>query len=107
MPKLSNEESSKLDIKITLIELYTQIFSTKNNKNPSPEGFTNEFSKIFWDELKYLLLELMNYFRDRAYKPKLFIKKQLHAFQREIKLEINWIKNWRPITLLNSLYKFY
>ena len=54
MPKLSNEESSKLDIKITLIELYTQIFSTKNNKKPSPEGFTNEFSKIFWDELKYL-----------------------------------------------------
>ena len=47
MPKLSNEESSKLDIKITLIELYTQIFSTKNNKNPSPEGFTNEFQRYF------------------------------------------------------------
>ena len=41
--KLSKDESSKIDSDITIKELYDQVFSTKNNKSPGPDGFTNEF----------------------------------------------------------------
>ena len=62
MNKLSDNESSKLDLEITLNELHTQIFSTKNNKSPCPDGYIIEFFKKFWGDLKLLLLELMNLF---------------------------------------------
>ena len=45
LPKLTNDESSKLDLDTNLDELQSQIFSTKNNKSPGPDGFTNEFLK--------------------------------------------------------------
>ena len=106
MPKLFNEESSKLDLKITLNELYTQIFSTKNNKSPGTDGFTNEFLKIFWDELKYLLLELMNFFFETEHINQNFLLGIRTCIPKGNKAKNN-ITNWRPITLLNSLYKFF
>ena len=106
MPKLSNEESSKLDLKITLKELYTQIFSTINNKSSGPDGFTNEFFKIFWDELKYLLLELMNCFFHTEHINQNLLLGITTCIPKGNKARNN-LKNWRPITLLNSLYKFY
>ena len=71
--KLNNEESSKLDLNITIDELYDQVFSTKNNKSPGPDGFTNEFFKTFWDSLKLPLLELMNSFLKNNYIPENFL----------------------------------
>ena len=43
MNKLSDNESSKLDLEITLNELHTHIFSTKNNKSPDS---SKRFGKI-------------------------------------------------------------
>ena len=70
--KLNNDESSKSDSDITINELYDQVFSTKNNKSPAPDGFTNEFFKTFWDSLKLQLLELMNPFSKNSHIPENF-----------------------------------
>ena len=48
--------------------MHTQIFSSKNNKGQGPDGVTNElFFKIFRDDLKLPLLELLNYLCEREY----------------------------------------
>ena len=44
---LTQDESSKLDEKINLNELQTQIFSTKNNKSPGPMDLQMNFLRPF------------------------------------------------------------
>ena len=73
LPKLTNEESNKINSNITIDELYKQVFSTKNNKSPGPDDFTNEFFKIFWEDIKLLLLKLMNNFLDTENIPERFL----------------------------------
>ena len=87
-------------------ELYTQIFSTRNNKSPGPDGFANEFFKFFWKELNKPLLQLMNNFLNLEHIPESFLLGIITCIPKGNKARNN-LKNWRPITLLNSLYKFY
>ena len=71
MPKLSNEESSKLDFEVTLNELYTQIFSTKNNKSPGPDGFTMSF-KLFFGCIKLSFTRANDLFQRQSISTKTF-----------------------------------
>ena len=42
-------------------ELKTIVYKSKNNKSPGPDGFSNEFYKIFWTQIKILLLKLIKF----------------------------------------------
>lgn len=74
------------------------------NKTPGSDGLPAEFYKVFWNDISDLFLNSINY----AYRIG-----QLSVTQRRgiIKLipkkdaELNLIKNWRPISLLNCDYK--
>ena len=76
----------------------------KNNKSPGMEGFTSECFKFFYNDIK------------------VFIKRALNEGYNEGKLSISqrqglitcipkgdkpkrFLENWRPITLLNLIYK--
>ena len=76
----------------------------ESDKTPGTDGLPAEFYKVFWKDISTILIKSLNY----AYE-----KDQLSITQRRgiIKLiskkdaEPYFIKNWRPLTLLNCDYK--
>lgn len=76
----------------------------KNNKSLGSDGFTVEFFKFFWKDFKHYIVSVVNH---------IFVKKELPISQRLGIITClpkgdkprQYLKNWRPITLLNVLYK--
>ena len=103
---LNEHEKAALDADITECELKTQVFKSGLNKSPGPDGFTNEFYRILWYKIKTLLLELMQHFFEYKNISQNHLMGIITCIPKGDKLR-NKLKNWRPITLLNCIYKFY
>ena len=103
---LNDTEKDSLDDCITEEELRGVVFNSGTNKSPGPGGYTNEFYKSLWTSLKILLLNLMNYFFNNKYISQNHLMGIITCIPKGDKIR-NKLKNWRPITLLNSIYKFY
>ena len=75
-----------------------------SDKTPGTDGLPGEFCKILWDELADILIDTLNYSHENGKLP-------ISQRQGIIKLipktdaELNLIKNWRPLTLLNCDFK--
>jgi hypothetical protein len=77
----------------------------KNEKRPESDGFTNEFFKFFWNNLGKFVFRSINY----GYKTG-----QLSITQKQGNIicipkgdkPTQFMNNWRPISLLNTVYKF-
>ena len=104
IPTLTVQEKTSLEGEITLDEASVALKSMKNNKSPGSDGFTVEFFKFFWRQLgAFVVKSLNNGFR----------KGELSSTRKEgIIICIpkgnkskDLIKNWRPISLLNVVYK--
>ena len=106
LPKINENEKIQLEREISLEELRKIVFKSKNNKSPGPDGFSNEFYKIFWNQIQFLLLKLINFYRNNGELNKSQISGIITCIPKGGKMRNN-LKNWRPITLLNSIYKFY
>ena len=71
----------------------------ENNKSPGIDGLTKEFYITFWNELKAPLLAT-----EKAY-----LVKQLNASEKQAVIKLiekkgrnkRYVRNWRPISLLN------
>ena len=76
----------------------------KNGKSPGSDGFTAEFYKFFWIDIKYLVLDSLNY---AFHNGELSIdqKRGIITLIPKKDKERILIKNWRPISLLNTDYK--
>ena len=101
---MSPEEQNELEGEITLEEAGKALKNMKNGKSPGTDGFTPEIFKFFWRQLGSFVVRALN---------KSFREGQLTSTQREgIIISIpkgdrprHLIKNWRPISLLNTVYK--
>ncbi len=103
-PKLSNEDKLSLEGEITEEECLNAIKAMPNNKSPGTDGFTPEFYKFFWIDIKNLLVNSIN----AAYlNGKMSIEQRRGIISLIPKKDKNiWrLGNWRPITLLNTDYK--
>ena len=95
-----------MDKDITIEEVETAIHTSKQNKAPGPDGFSNEFYKFFNSELKFWLFR---YYLEAINRGSLSVSALdgiITCIPKQGKLR-NDLKNWRPLTLLNSVYKFY
>ena len=77
--------------------------SMQNNKSPGNDGLTKEFFVTFWEDIKDVFLNSC-----RTAK----LKKELSTSQRQAVIKLieekdnkRFIKNWRPISLLNVDHK--
>ena len=73
--KLSEDEKSLCEGKLTLNECWNALSSMKNEKSPGNDGFTKEFYFTFFGELGPLLLKMFNYS---------FEKGELSALQKQV-----------------------
>ena len=102
--KISEEEKLSLEQPITKTELDCALKLLKNNKSPGPDGYSPEFYKHFWPDLGYLFLDYVNYSHKQGSLSKTILEGTITCLPKTGKSR-NLIKNWRPISLLNTSYK--
>ena len=103
-PKLSDVQSKEIDNEIQISELGETLKRMKNGKSPGPDGFTTEFFKFFWADLKVFYHRSIN---------EGIMKQKLSVTQRQGIICMipkgnkprQFLTNWRPISLLNVTYK--
>ena len=102
--KLSDLEASSIEGSITFKEAGASLQKIQNCKSPGSSGYTAEFFKFFWKDLGHIIVQAINFG---------FFKGELSTTQREGIITCipkgnkskKFIKNWRPISLLNTVYK--
>ena len=103
-PKLSLEERNKLEGEISDEEILSILKKMKNNKSPGSDGFSVEFFKFFYKDIIVFIRRAIN----EGYKlGKLSVTQKQGIITCIPKGDISreFFKNWRPITLLNVIYK--
>ena len=75
-----------------------------NNKSPGTSGFTVEFYNFFWIDLGQHLVNSLNYSFDQQ-ELSMTQKEGLITCIPKPNKSKKYIKNWRPISLLNVSYK--
>ena len=101
---LNLEEKEKCEGMLTKAECLQALKSMKSGKTPGSDGLPIEFYKVFWNEISDCLLNTINY----AYTEGKFSISQRRGIIKLIPkkdAEPYFVKNWRPITLLNTDYK--
>ena len=103
---ISDHQNIISDAPITMEELTEAVKSIKNNKSPGSDGFTGEFYKRFWEDIKWLLLDQFKYAIKHG---KLSIDQRRGVITTVPKgnKDRTKLENWRPITLLNVDYKIF
>ena len=103
-PILSNLETEKCEGLLSISECLTAVKGMKNNKTPGTDGFPVEFYKFFWKEISVYLNNSINYAFHHG-EVSIDQKRGLITLIPKKDKDRIFLKNWRPIALLNTDYK--
>lgn len=104
MTKLNQEQAITIEGMLTYKEIGATLQNMKPDKSPGISGFTAEFFKTFWKQIGQFVLRSLNFG---------FIHGELSITQRQGLITCipkenkakQFLKNWRPLTLLDVVYK--
>ncbi|KAL9962757.1 hypothetical protein ACROYT_G031895 [Oculina patagonica] len=102
--KISDEERKRCEGLLTAAECLESLKTMESNKSPGTDGIPAEFYKVFWNDIKSFLLASIN----ASYEKGLLSISQRRGLITLIPKKdksLCYIKNWRPISLLNCDYK--
>ena len=100
-PKVSNMNLGNL---LDVEEVSEALKSMKNNKTPGIDGIPADFLKVFWRQLNFFVTNAIN----SCYKKGILSttsRQSVITCLPKGKKERKLLKNWRPISLLCTMYK--
>ena len=100
IPKLSTNQIILCDKELTEKDFCDSMRSMKNDKSPGNDDLTKEFYITFWDDIKETFISSLKQAKQR---------KEFSISQRQVIIKLiekkdrdkRYIKNWRPVFLLN------
>ena len=104
LPKLSEENKDFCEGPISFEECYQAVKEMKWNKSPGNDGFTAEFYFTFWPILGKFIVEAFNESFDTEMLSNSQRQGVITLIEKDGKDHL-YMKNYRPITLLNIDYK--
>ena len=102
--KVTEDDKVRMDVRISEEEVGITLKNTRNNIAPGHGGFGGNFYKVFWKFLKNIVVNAIN---------KIYVNEELPITLRLGTIALipkgdkdqRFITNWRPLTLLETLYK--
>ena len=104
IPQLSNEKKTLLDNPLTLAEISEALKDMSNDKSPGLDGFTTNFYKFFWIDIRSFLYDSYNYSIQHGELSDSQRRGLLSLIPKNGK-DLRYLKSWRPVTLLATDYK--
>ena len=102
--KLSEGQRDTCEGPLTEEELAAALLTCKNDKSPGSDGLPSEFYRMFWNEIKTVLTNALNFAYQQSHLS-LTQKEGIITLLPKKGKDPLLIKNWRPISLLNQDYK--
>ena len=101
--KIGVDDRIRLDTPITLVELDSAVSSSRTSSASGPDGMNYGFIKKFWLYLRQPLFKYANLCFQKGELTESFKTASIRLIPK--KGDATKIKNWRPISLLNCIYK--
>ena len=106
LPKLPVQTRDELDGLLTQKELSQAIYDLKNNKSPGPDGIPVDLIKVFFPKLQDFLWNLYLEICE-AGELHLTARRGIISLLEKLGKDGLFLKNWRPLSLLNADYKIF
>ena len=104
IPTLSEDMKLECEGQITILECEQVLKTLKKNKSPGNDGLPFEFYDKFWDDLKTVIVDSFNYAFEYGELSSSQKQAVISLLEKKGKDRL-FLKNWRPISLLNVDYK--
>ena len=100
MPNLTEEQKEQCEKKLTIGEWFNNLKTFEKNKTPGNDGLTVEFYLTFWSILGKHLVVCFNYAHEHGELSNSQKQAVITLLEKKGK-DKRFIKNWRPISLIN------
>ena len=100
IPKLSLYQIILCNIELIEKDLYNSMKSKENDKSPGNDGLAKEFYVTFWNDIKATFISSLKQDKDRK-ELSISLRQAITKLIEEKDRDKRYIKNWRPISLIN------
>ena len=102
--QIADDDKLELDKRLTIEECAIALKDLANNKAPGTDGLPTEFYKYFWIDIKQIVYDSFITSQKNS-TLSLDQRRGILTLLPKKDKDIRYLKNWRPLTLLNTDYK--